>query len=48
MNAKDALKGVETVLLIDCPSKEAPQLLARAGLNVVVHGGPGPEDYSTY
>ena len=48
MDAKDILKGVETVLVIDWPSKEVPELLARRGINVVVRGGPGPEDYSAY
>jgi len=48
VNAKDILKGAETVLVIDWPSKDVPELLARAGLNVVVRGGPGPEDYSIY
>jgi hypothetical protein len=45
---KGLFDGVETVLVIDWPSKEVPELLALAGLNVVVHGGPGPEDYSGY
>jgi hypothetical protein len=48
VNAKDIFKGVETVLVIDWPSNDVPESLARAGLNVVVRGGPGPEDYSTY
>jgi len=48
VNAKAIFKGVETVLVIDWPSKDVPESLARAGLNVVVRGGPGPEDYSTY
>ena len=48
MDAKDILKGVETVLVIDWPSKEVPELLARRSINVVVRGGPGPEDYSAY
>jgi predicted CoA-binding protein len=48
VNAKGILKSAETVLVIDWPSKEVPELLARAGLNVVVRGGSGPEDYSIY
>jgi predicted CoA-binding protein len=48
VNPKDLLKGVETVLVIDWPSKEVPENLTRAGYRVVVHGGPGPEDYSAY
>jgi len=48
LNAIEILRVVETVLVIDWPSKEVPELLARSGLRVVVHGGPGPEDYSIY
>jgi sugar phosphate isomerase/epimerase len=48
VNPIEILRAVETVLVIDWPSKEVPELLARAGLNVVVRGGPGPEDYSIY
>ena len=44
----EILRAVETVLVIDWPSKEVPELLARARLRVVVRGGPGPEDYSIY
>jgi len=45
---KELFDGVKTVLVIDWPSKEVPELLALAGFSVVVHGGPGPEDYSGY
>ena len=48
MNARDILKNVQTILIVDWPSKEVPELLALAGFQVVVHGGPGPEDYSAY
>jgi len=48
VNVKDMFRSVETVLVIDWPRKEVPELLARAGLRVVVRGGPGPEDYSIY
>jgi predicted CoA-binding protein len=48
MNATEILRAVETVLVIDWPSKEVPELLALAGFRVVVHGGPRPEDYSAY
>jgi len=48
VNAIEILRAVETVLVIDWPSKEVPELLARAGLRVAVRGGPGPEDYSIY
>src|SRR5205814_10154827 len=48
LNAIEILNGVKTVLVIDWPSKEVPELLARRRINVVVRGGPGPEDYSAY
>jgi hypothetical protein len=48
VNPIEILRAVETVLVIDWPSKEVPELLARARLRVLVRGGPGPEDYSIY
>ena len=48
VNPIEILRAVETVLVIDWPSKEVPELLARARPRVVVRGGPGPEDYSIY
>jgi predicted CoA-binding protein len=48
VNGKELFKRVERVLVIDWPNKEVPELLARAGLQVVVRGGPGATDYSTY
>ena len=48
MNPKELLQSAETILVIDWPSKEVPETLVLAGLHVVVRGGPGPEDYSTY
>jgi hypothetical protein len=48
VNPIEILRAAETVLVIDWPSKEVPELLARARLRVVVRGGPGPEDYSIY
>jgi predicted CoA-binding protein len=41
-------EAVKTILVVDWPSREVPEGLARAGFQVVVHGGPGPEDYSAY
>jgi predicted CoA-binding protein len=40
--------GVKTILVIDWPSKEVPEVLALAGFAVVVRGGPEPTDYSSY
>jgi hypothetical protein len=48
MSYKEAFDGVRTVLVIDWPSKEVPEALALAGFQVVVRGGPGPQDYSAY
>jgi predicted CoA-binding protein len=48
MGLKEMFQSVETVLLIDWPSQEVPEMLARAGFHVVVRGGPGPEDFSAY
>ncbi|MDQ4069650.1 MAG: hypothetical protein M3203_09325 [Actinomycetota bacterium] len=44
----DILSDAETVLVVDWPSRDVPEALARAGLYVVVHGGPGPDDYAAY
>jgi hypothetical protein len=45
MDHNEILKSAHTILVIDWPSKEAPDALARAGFYVAVKGGPGPEDY---
>ncbi len=42
------LQGVHSVLVVDWPSRDVPDTLARVGFEVTVHGGPGPEDYSMY
>lgn len=44
----DVLAQATTVLVVDWPTPEVPEALARAGLSVVVHGGPGPGDYTAY
>lgn len=48
MNATDILRSAKTVLLVDYPSRDVPDSLARAGYAVFVHGGPGPEDYFAF
>src|SRR5215470_18079261 len=48
MDWKELLTDVKTVLVIDWPSKDVPKTLARAGLQVFVRGGPGPDNYSVY
>jgi predicted CoA-binding protein len=42
------LADVQVVLVVDWPSRDVPDTLLRGGFRVVVHGGPGPEDYSSY
>ena len=42
------LKAAHSVLVIDWPSRDVPESLARAGYEVIVRGGPGPADYSSY
>jgi predicted CoA-binding protein len=48
MDAKQILKSASVILVIDWPSKDVPESLARADFQVIVRGGPGPEDYSAY
>jgi len=48
MDWKELLRDVTTVLVIDWPSRDAPETLARAGFEVVVRSGAGPDDYSVY
>ena len=40
--------GAHAVLVVDWPSRDVPDALVRGGFAVVVHGGPGPEDYAPY
>ncbi|MGH9222626.1 MAG: CoA-binding protein [Acidimicrobiales bacterium] len=48
MAAEEILRAATSVLVIDWPSRDVPDTLARAGYQVVVHGGPAPDDYSSY
>ena len=36
------------MLVIDWPSRDVPESLARAGLSVTVRNGPGPNDFAAY
>jgi predicted CoA-binding protein len=38
------LRAARSVLVVDWPSRDVPDGLAAAGLEVVVKGGPGPLD----
>jgi len=45
-DAIETLRSAHSVLVIDWPSRDVPDSLARAGYRVVVKGGPGPRDYA--
>lgn len=45
MDPKTLLAAVRAILVIDWPSRDVPDSLVVAGFEVVVKGGPGPEDY---
>ena len=47
-DAHSILADARSVLLVDWPTRDVPDSLALAGLDVAVHGGPGPEDWFTY
>jgi predicted CoA-binding protein len=42
------LQSAGSILVVDWPSRAVPDGLARAGYDVIVHGGPGPLDYGRY
>ena len=48
MTAEEILRGATSVLVVDWPSRDVPDTLARAGYEVVVHSGPAPDDYTAY
>ena len=48
VSPSEILETAGSVLVVDWPSTDVPESLARAGFQVVVQGGPGPGDYSTY
>jgi hypothetical protein len=47
-DAETILRSAESILVIDWPTEELPETLARAGYVVVVKGGPGSDDYVEY
>jgi hypothetical protein len=47
-DVESILAAAHSFLVIDWPTRDVPDTLARAGYEVVVHGGPGPEDYTAY
>ncbi|HKE23086.1 MAG TPA: CoA-binding protein [Bryobacteraceae bacterium] len=48
MTPQELLRTVKTILVIDWPSRDVPESLASAGFQVIVKGGPGPQDYSSF
>lgn len=46
--AEQILAAASSILLVDWPSRDVPETLARAGYQVFVKGGPGPADFSAY
>lgn len=47
-DVESILAGARTFLVVDWPTRDVPESLARAGYEVVVHGGPEPDDYAAY
>jgi DNA-binding transcriptional LysR family regulator len=43
---KELFSSTRDVLVIDYPSTDVPEALVRAGFDVVVSGGPNPEDHT--
>lgn len=48
MTVDAILAAAHTFLVVDWPTRDVPDTLAHAGYEVVVHGGPGPDDYTAY
>lgn len=46
--AEEFLATVNSVLVVDWPSRDVPDSLVRAGRSVVIKGGPEPDNYSAY
>lgn len=44
----DVLATTSSVVIVDWPSKDVPETLARAGWAVFVKGGPQPDNYTAY
>jgi predicted CoA-binding protein len=45
-SADEILRDARGVLVVDWPSADVPESLARAGYKVYVKGGPGPRDFT--
>lgn len=45
-DAERLLRAARSVLIVDWPSRDVPDTLARAGYTAIVKSGPGPDDYA--
>jgi len=45
---EQVLRNVRSILVVDWPSEDVPNALAKAGYSVAVHGGPEPDNYLAY
>jgi predicted CoA-binding protein len=45
---RELLAAATSVLLIDWPSRDVPDTLARHGYRVASHDGPGEDEYNAY
>jgi predicted CoA-binding protein len=46
VEAEEILQSTASVLVVDWPSRDVPETLARAGYSVFVKAGPEPDSYS--
>jgi predicted CoA-binding protein len=46
--AEQILREAGTILIVDWPTRDVPDTLARAGYTVLVKGGPEPDNYWIY
>ena len=44
----EILAAAQSVLVVDWPVPDVPETLARCGFDVVVDGGPDPDDWQAY
>jgi len=45
-DAEAILRSARSVLVVDWPTRDVPDELAAAGLDVFIKNGPGPEDFA--
>lgn len=48
MTPEQILTSAGSILVIDWPSRDVPETLARAGYTVLVKGGPEPDNFSAW